>query len=129
MLEWCDPPMITRGISMNKICVSCNGEYDTLSRKGNKGKITVCNECGEEEEQTVKYTGNMIFGHKCGSELQINADARLTQYINDTTKLMNKGSNMSANINQVAKHKKLSKTEGACVKVADAVDYKNRSGI
>ena len=114
---------------MNKICVSCGSEYTLMSRKGNPGKITVCNECGEEGETAVKYTGNMIFGHKCGSELQINADARLTQYINDTTKLMNKGSNMGANINQVSKNKKLIKTEGACVKVADAVDYKNRSGI
>jgi hypothetical protein len=112
---------------MMKTCDTCGADYDTLSRRGNPGRLTQCNECGEEDETTVKYTGNMIFGHKCASELQINADARLTQYINDTTKLKNKGSNMGCNINQVAKHKRLAKTEGACVKVADAVDYKNKN--
>ena len=114
---------------MIKNCDTCGLEYDTKSRKGNPGRLTQCNECGEEGETAVKYTGNMIFGHKCGSELQINADERLTQYINDTTKLKNKGSNMGNNINQVAKHKKLAKTQGACVHTADAFNYKNRDGI
>jgi hypothetical protein len=36
---------------------------------------------------------------------------------------------MNNNINQVAKHKKLVKTEGACVHTADAYNYKNRDGI
>ena len=112
---------------MIKNCDTCGADYDTLSRRGNPGRLTQCNECGEEGETTEKYTGNMIFGHKCGSELQINADARLTQYINDTTKLKNKGSNLGNNINQVSKNKKLIKTQGACVKVADAVDYKNKN--
>jgi len=108
-------------------CDTCGIEYNLLERRKRPGKATQCNECGEEGETAVRYTGNMIYGHKCASELQINADARLTQYINDTTKLKNKGSNMGCNINQVAKHKKLAKTEGACVKVADAVDYKNKN--
>jgi hypothetical protein len=112
---------------MHRNCNICGAEYDTLSRKGKPGLYTECNECGEEGETAVKYTGNMIFGHKCASELQINADARLTQYINDTTKLKNKGSNLGNNINQVSKNKKLIKTQGACVKVADAVDYKNKN--
>ena len=111
-------------------CETCGLEYDPkLKDKNARGKYTQCAECGEEGETAVKYTGNKIFGHKCGSELQINADARLTQYINDTTKLKNKGSNLGNNINQVSKNKKLIKTQGACVKVADAVDYKNRGGI
>jgi len=129
MLEWCDPPMISQGFTMIKLCVSCNAEYNTLSRKGNPGKITVCNECGEEGETAVKYTGVMIYSCKTNCSIQINADPRLTQYINDTTKLKNKGSNMGNNINQVSKHKKLVKTQGACIVTADAVDYKNRSGI
>lgn len=105
-------------------CEECGCEYDRTARRNQPGKITVCEDCADDVE---KYTGNMIYGHKCGSELQINSDARLTQYINDTTKLMNKGSNMGKNINQVSKNKKLIKTVGACVKVADAVDYKNKN--
>jgi hypothetical protein len=114
---------------MMKVCDTCGADYDTLSRRGNPGRLTQCNECGEEDETTVKYTGNMIYSHKTGCSIQINADARLTQYINDTTKLKNKGSNMNNNINQVAKHKKLVKTEGACVHTADAYNYKNRDSI
>jgi hypothetical protein len=111
------------------ICTSCKTEYDIKARKGNKGKITVCDECGEEEETAVKYTGVMIYSCKTNCSIQINADPRLTQYINDTTKLKNKGSNMGNNINQVSKHKKLVKTHGACIVTADAVDYKNKNGI
>jgi hypothetical protein len=121
--------MISRGFTVIKVCFSCNGEYDTLSRKGNKGKITVCNECGEEEEQTVKYTGFTVYGHKTSCELQINADPRLTEYLINATKLKNKGSNMTNNIANCTKYKNLNKTEGSCVHVVDAVDYKNRSGI
>ena len=36
----------------------------------------------------------MIYSHKTGCSIQINADPALTQYLNDTTKLKNKGSNM-----------------------------------
>lgn len=114
---------------MIQTCDTCNLEYDTKSRRGNPGRFTQCNECGEECETTEKYTGNMIYSHKTGCSIQINADPRLTQYLNDTTSLKNKGSNMSNNINQIAKHKKLIKTEGACVVPADAIDYKNRGGI
>lgn len=127
MLEWCDPPVTSQGFTMNKICVSCGSEYTLMSRKGNPGKITVCNECGEEGETAVKYTGVMIYSCKTNCSIQINADPRLTQYINDTTKLKNKGSNMGNNINQVSKHKKLVKTQGACIVTADAVDYKNKN--
>ena len=114
---------------MIKVCVSCNAEYNTLSRKGNPGKITVCNECGEEGETAVKYTGVVIYGHKAGATLQINTNPLLTEYLINATKLLNKGSNMTNNINQCTKYKNLNKTEGACHTVADAVDYKNRSGI
>jgi len=114
---------------MIKNCDTCGLEYDTVSRKGNPGRLTQCNECGEEGESAVKYTGNMIYSHKTGCSIQINANPALTQYLNDTTKLKNKGSNMGNNINQVAKHKKLIKTEGACVHTADAFNYKNRDGI
>jgi hypothetical protein len=84
------------------------------------------------EEQWYKFVSHMsgwVVSSLIDSEEEINTDPRLTQYINDTTKLKNKGSNLGNNINQVSKHKKLAKTEGACHTVADAVDYKNRSGI
>lgn len=113
----------------NAVCVSCGAEYNTASRRGQPGRVVVCNECGEDEDTTVKYTGFTVYGHKCASELQINADPRLTEYLINATKLKNKGSNMTNNIANCTKYKNLNKTEGACVKVADAVDYKNRSGI
>jgi hypothetical protein len=111
------------------ICTSCKTEYDIKARKGNKGKITVCDECGEEEETAVKYTGFTVYGHKTSCELQINADPRLTEYLINATKLKNKGSNMNNNIANCTKYKNLNKTEGACVHVVDALDYKNKSGI
>ena len=129
MLEWCDPLIDHRGNTVHKICVSCGSEYTLMSRKDNPGKITVCNECGEEGETAVKYTGVVIYGHKAGATLQINTNPLLTEYLINATKLMNKGSNMTNNINQCTKYKNLNKTEGACHTVADAVDYKNRSGI
>ena len=129
MLEWCDPPMISHGFTMIIVCISCNGEYETLSRKGNKGKITVCNECGEEEETAVKYTGVMIYDHKTSAQCQINTNPLLTEYLINATKLKNKGSNMTNNVANCTKYKNLNKTEGACIQTADAFNYKNRDGI
>ena len=113
----------------NAVCASCNAEYNKADRRGKPGRAIVCNECGEDEAEAVMYTGNMIYSHKTGCSIQINASPALTEYLNATTKLKNKGSNMSDNINQVAKHKKLIKTEGACVHTADAFNYKNRDGV
>lgn len=114
---------------MYKICQVCAAEYDVATRLGKPGKITICGDCADEMGDITQYTGNMIYGHKCASEIQINADPKLTEYLNNATKLMNKGSNMTNNINQCTKYKNLNKTNGACLVTADAVDYKNRSGI
>ena len=111
----------------NAVCASCNAEYNKADRRGKPGRAIVCNECGEDEAEAVMYTGFVVYGHKTSAELQINTDPRLTEYLINATKLMNKGSNMTNNINQCTKYKNLSKTEGACVKVADAVDYKNKN--
>jgi hypothetical protein len=114
---------------MIKVCDTCGADYDTLSRRGKPGRATQCNECGEEDETTVKYTGVPIYGHKTSAELQINKDPRLTEYLINATKLKNKGSNMTNNIANCTKYKNLNKTEGACLHTVDAVDYKNKSGI
>lgn len=58
----------------------------------------MCNECGEEHETEHMYTGNMVYDHKTGASLQINADPKLTEYINNATKLRNKGSNLGNNL-------------------------------
>ncbi len=114
---------------MIKVCDTCGADYDTKSRKGNPGRATQCNECGEEYEHATKYTGVPIYGHKTASELQINKDPRLTEYLINATKLKNKGSNMTNNIANCTKYKNLNKTEGACLHTVDAVDYKNKNGI
>lgn len=108
------------------ICELCDTEYDKRSRFGKPGRVTVCNECAEEEGDIEEYTGVMIYSHKTGCSIQINTDPNLTEYLINSTKLKNKGSNMTNNIQNVTKYKKLSKTEGACLKTADAYNYKNR---
>jgi hypothetical protein len=113
----------------NAVCVSCGADYNKAERRGKPGRAVVCNECGEDDEPATQYTGFVVYGHKTSAELQINKDPRLTEYLINATKLMNKGSNMTNNINQCTKYKNLSKTEGACLKVADTPDYKNKSGI
>jgi hypothetical protein len=112
---------------MIKVCDTCGADYDTKSRKGNPGRATQCNECGEEDEHATPYTGNMIYDHKTSATIQINKNPLLTEYINNATKLKNKGSNMTNNINQCTKYKNLNKTENACVVVADSVNYKNKN--
>lgn len=108
-------------------CESCGCEYNKRSRLGKPGRITVCEDCADEAGDVVKYTGVVIYGHKTAATLQINADPKLTEYLINATKLMNKGSNMTNNINQCTKYKNLSKTEGACIVTADAVDYKGKN--
>ena len=105
-------------------CAGCGEEYNRNERIGKAGKLTVCQLCADEEDDVVKFTGNAIYSHKTGSSLQINTDPALTAYINNTTKLKNKGSNMNANV--IASSKMKNKTEGACLKTADAFDYKNK---
>lgn len=112
---------------MNKTCEDCGNEYNIVSRRGKSGKITQCQDCADEVGDVTQYTGNMIYSHKTGCSIQINTDPRLTQYLNDTTKLKNKGSNMGDNIVKCGTMK--NRTEGACLVTADAFNYKNRDGV
>lgn len=110
-----------------KSCECCGIEYDINSRRGKSGKITVCEDCADEMGDTVKYTGNMVYDHKTSATIQINKNPLLTEYINNATKLKNKGSNMTNNVAQCTKYKNLNKTENACLVVADSVNYKNKN--
>lgn len=77
------------------ICVHCEGEFEPY--RGKPGKVNECDECGSLDE-IDKYTGNMVYDHKAGCSIQINSDPRLTEYINESTKLRNKGSNLGNNL-------------------------------
>lgn len=114
-------------ITVHKICQVCAVEYDVTTRLGKPGKITICGDCADEIGDVTQYTGNMIYSHKTGCSIQINTDPRLTQYLNDTTKLKNKGSNMGDNIVKCGTMK--NRTEGACKVTSDAFNYKNRDGV
>lgn len=107
------------------ICAGCETEYDRDSRKGQPGKLTVCEDCAESEGDVEQFTGAMIYGHKCGAQLQINADPKLTSYILNATKLKNKGSNLGNNL-KVSSHMN-TRTTGACVVTVDATDYKGKN--
>jgi DNA-directed RNA polymerase subunit RPC12/RpoP len=77
-------------------CLECSIEYTLTPKK--PGPIDVCADCGDELETVHKYTGNMIYDHKVGASIQINSDPALTAYINNATKLRNKGSNLGNNL-------------------------------
>lgn len=81
---------------MIRECEICEMEYDDATRRGKPGKITQCKECAEEEVEM--YTGNMIYDHKTGASIQVNADPSITRYITDATRLRNKGSNLGNNL-------------------------------
>ena len=108
---------------MIKICKICHEEYDDQERKGKPGKVTECQDCTENDIE--KYSGNMIYSHKTGSSIQINKSKELTNYINNVTKLKNKGSNMHHNT--VASSKKHNKTHGECLVVCDSFSFKGKS--
>jgi DNA-directed RNA polymerase subunit RPC12/RpoP len=90
-------------------CAHCGMEYDVTDRRGRGGRVTECNDCAQEN--TVKFTGNMIYDHKTGCSIQINTDPTLTQYIIKATKLQNKGSNLGNNLKVSYK----TKGEGRCL--------------
>ena len=79
-----------------RYCSECDIEY--VLTKTKLGPIHMCDECGENHETEDMYTGNMIYDHKTGATIQINSDPRLTDYINASTKLRNKGSNLGNNL-------------------------------
>jgi hypothetical protein len=74
-------------------CVQCECEFELTPTK--PGKINLCEDCGED---IVRYTGNMIFDHKTGADIQINSDPELTKYIIESTKLRSKTSNLGNNL-------------------------------
>ena len=74
-------------------CRHCGIEFEKRSDK--PGKIDECVDCAED---VTRYTGNMVYDHKAGCSIQINSDPRLTEYINEATKLRNKGSNLGNNL-------------------------------
>lgn len=106
------------------VCEVCSDKYEKATRLNKPGKLTHCPACFEEAEEVITYTGNMIYSHKGGASIQINTDPKLTNYINASTKLKNKGSNLGNNLKVSSSLN--SKSEGRCLKVADAFNYKNR---
>ena len=76
------------------ICTECECEFEFNSNK--PGKINACEDCSVDH--AVRYTGNMIFDHKTGADIQINSDPELTKYIIESTKLRNKASNLGNNL-------------------------------
>ena len=103
-----------------RICVKCESEYDPSLRKGKPGKITECDDCAEEN--TTKLTGNMIYDHKTGCSIQINADPGLTNYITNSTRLRNKGSNLGNNL----KVSYITKGSGRCLMTVAASNAKGK---
>ena len=81
---------------MLRICRKCEVEYDDVERRGEPGLIIHCSDCAEESVD--RYTGVMIYTHKTGPSIQINADPSLTEYLIKSTKLKNKGSNLGNNL-------------------------------
>ena len=81
---------------MNKIfdCAECGCQFQHTDKK--PGKINVCGDCATEP--IIRYTGNMIFDHKTGADIQINSDPELTRYIIESTKLRSKTSNLGNNL-------------------------------
>lgn len=81
---------------MNKTieCVICGDYFNSADKK--IGKINECDDC--TTETVDKYTGNMIYDHKTGCQIQINSDPELTKYIIESTKLRSKTSNLGNNL-------------------------------
>jgi hypothetical protein len=103
-----------------RCCVKCGVDYDPKKRRNQPGKITECQDCAEES--TVKLTGNMIYDHKTGCQIQINADPGLTAYITKATALRNKGSNLGNNL----KVSYNTKGEGRCIATVGAANAKGK---
>lgn len=80
-------------------CINCDIDFEPVRNK--PGKINECEDCAVET--ATKFTGNMIYDHKTGCSIQINADPTLTEYITNATKLRNKGSNLGNNLKVSAK--------------------------
>lgn len=103
-------------------CRLCGCEYDQNERIDRPGKMIHCEACAEEYGDAERYTGNMIWSAKTNGSIQINSSRYLTDHINNSTKLRNKGSNLGSNLIASSKFNKNSKP--ACVVVADTIVYK-----
>jgi hypothetical protein len=77
-----------------KVFMHCDFEFQPYP--GKPGLVNECDDCAVESVD--KYTGNMIYDHKTGPQIQINSNPELTAYINNSTKLQNKGSNLGNNL-------------------------------
>lgn len=82
------------------ICIECE---ESFSDKRRKLGFETCLDCAEES--TVRMTGVMIYTHKTGASIQINKDPALTEYIINSTKLKNKGSNLANNLKVSGRNK------------------------
>lgn len=102
-------------------CAKCGTEYMLSDRLNRPGRITECEDCASEPAQ--RYTGNMVYDHKTGCAVQINADPRLTQYIIKATALRNKGSNLRNNL--MVSYK--TKGEGRCVNTVGGSNAKGKA--
>lgn len=101
-------------------CIYCGIEYAEETRHGKPGRITECDDCADDD--TVKFTGNMIYDHKTGCSIQINSDPGLTMYIINSTKLRSKTSNLGNN----AKITYQTKGENRCLLTVGASNAKGR---
>lgn len=106
----------------HRTCQICGTEYNELDRVGKVGKVIHCEDCAEECGEPERYTGNMIYCAKTNGSIQINSSSKLTSFINNSTKLKNKGANLGANLNACAQS--IRKTENACLVTADTFSYK-----
>ena len=101
------------------ICIKCGDEYTLIKNK--PGRVNECIMCADEP--AVKYTGNMVYDHKTGCSIQINTDPTLTQYIINSTKLQNKGSNLGNNL----KVSGLTKGYGRCYNTVAGSNAKGKN--
>ena len=107
-------------MTMTRNCKKCGEEFDVSSRIGKPGRLSECEDCAVEF--TVRYTGNMVYDHKTGCAVQINADPNLTAYIRKATALRNKGSNLRNNM--MVSYK--TKGSGRCVTTVGGSNAKGK---
>jgi hypothetical protein len=81
-------------VNKHYTCTECECEFEFNPNK--PGKKNMCTDCSNDD--VTRYTGNMIYDHKTGADIQINSDPELTKYIINSTKLRNKASNLGNNL-------------------------------
>lgn len=101
------------------ICIKCGDTFQPFKNK--PGRVNECIHCAEEH--AVKYTGNVIYDHKTCAMIQINKDPRLTEYINNATKLQCKGSNLGNNLKV---NSAMAKSNGCAYEINGRTNAKGR---